>query len=214
MKHKHHIKPKHEGGTDDPENLIELSIEEHVEIHRLLYEENGKIQDFLAWKGLAGLMTKEEIVKSLLSYAGKKGGSSGKGVTGKRANGAIANWEKNKDKLLEVLRENGKKYGHLGGPKRDWIWIHNEKENKKILASEEIPKGWQLGRLPMSDETKRKIKSSCAGINKGVKRSDEQKEALSKFRKGKKWYHSPDGKTGMFKENEKPLGWLAGRNIK
>ena len=26
MKHKHHIIPKHAGGTDDPDNLIELSI--------------------------------------------------------------------------------------------------------------------------------------------------------------------------------------------
>ena len=27
MKHKHHIVPKHMGGSDNPENLIELTIE-------------------------------------------------------------------------------------------------------------------------------------------------------------------------------------------
>ena len=36
--HKHHIIPKHMGGTDDPSNLIELTIEEHAEAHRKLFE--------------------------------------------------------------------------------------------------------------------------------------------------------------------------------
>jgi predicted molibdopterin-dependent oxidoreductase YjgC len=31
MKHKHHIIPKHMGGTDDESNIIELTIEEHAE---------------------------------------------------------------------------------------------------------------------------------------------------------------------------------------
>ena len=31
MSHLHHIIPKHMGGTDDPDNLIKLSIEEHAE---------------------------------------------------------------------------------------------------------------------------------------------------------------------------------------
>ena len=34
MKHKHHIIPKHMGGGDENENLIELTIEEHAEEHR------------------------------------------------------------------------------------------------------------------------------------------------------------------------------------
>ena len=28
--HKHHIVPKHLGGTDDPSNLVELTIEGHA----------------------------------------------------------------------------------------------------------------------------------------------------------------------------------------
>ena len=42
--HKHHIIPKHIGGTDDPSNLIELIIPEHAEAHRKLYEEYGRWQ--------------------------------------------------------------------------------------------------------------------------------------------------------------------------
>ena len=43
MKHKHHIIPKHEGGTDNPENIVYLSVSEHAEAHKELYEKNGKI---------------------------------------------------------------------------------------------------------------------------------------------------------------------------
>jgi len=43
--HKHHIVPKHMGGTDEESNLVELTIEEHAEAHRKLYEKYGKIED-------------------------------------------------------------------------------------------------------------------------------------------------------------------------
>ena len=63
MKHIHHIIPRHAGGTDDPSNLIELTIEQHADAHRKLYEEYGRQEDYLAWKGLAGLIGKEEMLK-------------------------------------------------------------------------------------------------------------------------------------------------------
>ena len=40
--HRHHIIPRHAGGTDDPSNIIELSVEEHAEAHRILYEQYGR----------------------------------------------------------------------------------------------------------------------------------------------------------------------------
>jgi hypothetical protein len=45
MKHIHHILPQYLGGTDDPSNLIELTVEAHAEAHRLLYEQHGNWQD-------------------------------------------------------------------------------------------------------------------------------------------------------------------------
>lgn len=74
MKHKHHIIPKHAGGSDDPSNLIELTIEEHAEAHRILYEKYGKIEDYCAWKGLTGQLTKEEILAVIYQENGKRQG--------------------------------------------------------------------------------------------------------------------------------------------
>ena len=60
--HKHHIIPRHAGGTDDESNIIHLTIEEHAEAHRKLFEQHGRWQDELAWKGLSGQIGKEEII--------------------------------------------------------------------------------------------------------------------------------------------------------
>lgn len=65
MLHKHHIIPKHAGGTDDQSNLVYLTIEEHAEAHRLLYEEYGRWQDYYAWQGLSGQIGKEEIMAAV-----------------------------------------------------------------------------------------------------------------------------------------------------
>ena len=69
--HKHHIIPKHMGGSDDPSNLIDLTVEEHAEAHRKLFEEHGRWQDEVAWKCLSGMIGQEEAIKQILSMAGK-----------------------------------------------------------------------------------------------------------------------------------------------
>ena len=53
------------GGTDEPSNLIELTVEEHAEAHRLLYEQHGNWQDNVAWKALSGHIGKEEIIHQI-----------------------------------------------------------------------------------------------------------------------------------------------------
>jgi hypothetical protein len=63
------------GGTDNPENLISLTPKEHAKAHQDLYEKYGKIEDYLAWKGLEGFIGKEEIVRILMSENGKKVGN-------------------------------------------------------------------------------------------------------------------------------------------
>ena len=78
MKHTHHIIPRYAGGSDDPSNLVELTITEHAEAHKKLYEEYGKEEDKLAWLGLAGMIDKEEIIRQQCSLAAKKGNTGRK----------------------------------------------------------------------------------------------------------------------------------------
>jgi hypothetical protein len=78
--HKHHITPKHAGGSDDPSNIIELTIEEHAEAHRKLFEEHGRWQDEIAWKSLSGQISLSEASEAALL----KGRSNGGKLIGKR----------------------------------------------------------------------------------------------------------------------------------
>jgi hypothetical protein len=70
MKHKHHIIPKHMNGSSDPSNIISLSVEEHAEAHRILWEEHGKTEDFMAWKMLSGKTEEAEEARIVLAKNG------------------------------------------------------------------------------------------------------------------------------------------------
>lgn len=76
MYHNHHIIPKHAGGTDEPSNLIRLTVEEHAEAHRLLFEEHGRWEDEVAWKALSGQITLNEASKLAHRLGSTKGGKS------------------------------------------------------------------------------------------------------------------------------------------
>lgn len=64
-KHKHHIIPRYMGGSDDPSNLVELTVEEHAEAHRILWEKYGHWQDRLAWLGLLNIIDKDQIIDEM-----------------------------------------------------------------------------------------------------------------------------------------------------
>lgn len=59
----HHIIPKHEGGTEDPSNLVKLPRKLHQEVHyrRWLVYEN--ISDLYAFQLLGGNLSDEELSK-------------------------------------------------------------------------------------------------------------------------------------------------------
>ena len=49
------------GGSDEKDNLVKLSVEEHALAHKELFEEYGKYEDYIAWKSLTSQIGKEEI---------------------------------------------------------------------------------------------------------------------------------------------------------
>ncbi len=67
-KHRHHIIPKHAGGTDDNSNLIELTIEEHAEEHRKLWESGNSYLDYVAWRALSGQIGSEQARLDAMRY--------------------------------------------------------------------------------------------------------------------------------------------------
>ena len=85
--HLHHLVPKHAGGTDDPENLIRVTVEEHAELHFARYLQYGEIGDWVAANTLSGQMTQAEAIAEARrdwikkhpnhhSEAGKKGAAA------------------------------------------------------------------------------------------------------------------------------------------
>ena len=63
LTHIHHKIPTHVYGgvaNNDPTNLVELTVPEHAEEHRKLYEQYGREEDRIAWQVLAGLIGKED----------------------------------------------------------------------------------------------------------------------------------------------------------
>jgi hypothetical protein len=58
--HTHHIVPRHAGGTDDPENLVRVTVEEHAELHFARYLQYGELGDWLAAYSLSGQISHAE----------------------------------------------------------------------------------------------------------------------------------------------------------
>lgn len=74
MNHNHHIIPKHLGGTDSKENLVEVAVEKHAELHKQLWEDLGHWEDYLAWQGLSKMKSTEECIKLAISEGGHRFG--------------------------------------------------------------------------------------------------------------------------------------------
>lgn len=144
MKHTHHIIPRHMGGTDDPSNLIELTIEEHAEAHRLLYEQNGKWQDRVAWQGLLGLIPHQEIMLEMYNAQRGKGNAMyGKPCYYKMTEEQKQQWKDNIGKAITGRKDS------------------NETREKKRQAQLGVKKGitpWNKGKRtgPQTAESRRK----------------------------------------------------------
>jgi|AACY02.15.fsa_nt_gi molecular chaperone DnaK (HSP70) len=155
--HRHHIIPRHAGGTDDPSNLIQLTVEEHAEAHKKLWEEYGRIEDKIAWKGLSGIIGKEEIVYYVNEERKRK---ISKANTG------------------QISHNRGKKFSNEIREKmsKSMKGISKSEEHKKKLsqsmkgktASEETKKKMSEAATghKVSEETRRKIRESKQNLPK------------------------------------------------
>jgi hypothetical protein len=146
MKHKHHVIPRHMGGSDEPSNIIEVTIEEHAELHLALYLEYGLLADWIACNMLAGQMGKEEFMLERC----KLGGS--------------VKWTDYRRKRYGELR---KGYKHSEETKRKISESHRGKK-KHTEESKKKLREFNTGKV-ISKETRRKLSQNHNGLkpNKG-----------------------------------------------
>jgi hypothetical protein len=132
--HKHHIIPRHMGGTDDPSNLIKVNTAMHAFLHKCLYEEHGNQYDFIAWKCLSGQITNEEanILATKASNTGKNPWNKGKTGLQKSWRKGIPRSDDEKVKISEgtkkgMLNTNKK----IGAPKGTIPWNKGKRKEGK-----------------------------------------------------------------------------------
>ena len=208
--HKHHIIPRHAGGTDDPSNIVLLTVEEHAEAHKILYEKHGRWQDRVAWLGLSGQIGKEEIIRMKCSEANKGNTYS----VGRKLS------EETKRKLSEANK--GEKHPKFGKPVSEETRSKISESNRNRVISEETrrkmsesSKGKKHSeetrrkmseaakkRKPISEETRRKLSEASKGNTNmlGKTHSDETKRKMSEAAKKHSWNK---GKTGVYSEEHR-----------
>jgi hypothetical protein len=104
--HKHHIVPRYMGGSDTPENLVEVTVTQHAMFHFCNYQLWGNEEDRIAWRALSGQITPDEIALEAIVLGGRKGGNKIK----ETKTGIFR-------RSPEQMSEDSKKGGKIGGNK-------------------------------------------------------------------------------------------------
>jgi len=209
MKHKHHVIPKHAGGTDDPSNIVELTIEEHAEAHRKLYEEHGRWQDRIAWHALSGIIGHKEAWYQKICEASKMAREK---IAEMYTSEDRSRWRKNAwENATEEQREKHRQAvskgrtgiklseehrqamsermtgeGHplWGVPwDEERLWITNGQENRRINPEkEQLPDGWWWAKTVFNPRTDYPVGEENHFYGKKHKQSS--KDLISKANSG------------------------------
>jgi|SRR5579859_189050 len=172
---KHHIIPRHLGGTDDPENIISLTFKEHYLIHYLRWKIFGSEDDLSAYRMMRGIKTSEahkffarkggyiggqknaesglfDRIKTFESMS--KGGKAGAATNKKNKAGAFFDKEEHRRVaamgghvvgLMNVASGHLKRISKLSKRNTGMFWITDGQSSK--MTSGFIPTGWRRGRI-------------------------------------------------------------------
>ena len=135
--HRHHIIPKHMDGDDSAHNLITLTVSEHADAHKKLYELYGKREDYIAWKALSGQINTADIQFEKSRLGGKI--ASQMNIGSRRTNEQKANMSKSKlghirsetSKIKQSKSVSGSKNHFYGKTHSDEFKIKQSETKKK-----------------------------------------------------------------------------------
>ena len=213
MKHIHHIIPRHMGGTDDPSNLVELTVAEHAQAHKELYEKYGKKEDLCAYYMLSGRNQDPEFVKARASLGGRAA--------------AIARWAKgepwgfavmDKEQLFEIASAIGKIQG-----KRNAESGHMHRIRKMVDLSAAGKKGGATtmarGKGSFADPVERLKSASKGGKTQGKRNAESGHlkriaQLPNPRAKGKQWITNGTDNKMITKGDVIPEGYRAGKTQK
>ena len=135
--HRHHIIPKHMGGTDDESNLTPpITIQEHAECHRILWEQHGSKYDYIAWKCLSGRITSDQA-RLMAAKVGQE--RSEKYKNSRQKAGYLA-----QQKITKEIRSNGGKEAS----KKLIQWQKSNSEAFKKQCSKNGKQNSQKNKIP------------------------------------------------------------------
>ena len=192
------------GGSDESSNLVELTVAEHAEAHRLLFEQYGHEEDLIAWRGLSGIINHEEAVRLAQSLGGKKARALYENPW--RLSSSLfdkdpdlqkrASMASKTPEAMQKRRDTFERMGHSRGEKNSQygrIWISNPitKEFIRLERNEQIPDGWVRGK---TGHVPKKL-----WINNGIKEhyvlfENEQEYMVKGFSRGRLKQSLPQNK--------------------
>ena len=125
------------GGTDDPSNLVEVSVEQHAELHLSLYLEHGLLGDWYAFNALSGITEEMEKARVLIAHTPEANRKRSKTLTGRNYHGGRRS-EEDKRKISEGTRKAMAKLDKVGRPPKrvlfNGVLYHSIKEMSSALG--------------------------------------------------------------------------------
>lgn len=172
---KHHIIPKSLNGTNDKKNIVLLSARQHYICHYLLTK---MVTGHAQYKMIEAFSIFSNNTNRNLKFTSRQIAAlrEANAIASSIRNKGNQNWKKRLPASDEYC-----KLKSIDSQQRKWvnnnITEHFTQEHESYIA-----KGYQYGRLPLSDEWKQNI--SINSGQKGVSRSQEFKDNLSKLKTG------------------------------
>ncbi len=195
---RHHIIPKCLGGSDEMDNLVALTPEEHFLCHILLVKIHPDNFNLILAVNMMTMSSEEH--------------------KGKRTKLKLYGWLKKR--FQEAMKRNttGSRNSQFGS-----MWITNGISSKKIKKDQEIPDGWRSGRIYLTYKKVNKTgtdhphygtKWITDGIsNKKIKKGQDVPDGWRSGKLGHQWITDGILSKMIDLDQEIPNGWEKGRKF-